>query len=247
MSLSTRTDFSQRLTEKKNCLSFDCGLKNLAYCFIEDINDVDKEFSIRMWETFSLRGSTVKDFTQSLYEELSLRAWMTHVDHVVIEAQVSSNNQMKVISHILQMYFLCKRDKNQPTIHFISPKSKFKVTNVPDPQGISNGHAKNKKIAVEMAKKVLMENKDKRSLEYLFTFRKQDDLADSFLQGLYFLRTLRSRVSKKLVGILEMDINEEVEESIPLLYKAEDCVLAEEDFNIDSRSLSSSYCFRKQT
>jgi len=244
--LSTRVDFTERLTPKKNCLSFDCGLKHLAYCLIEDVNDLDKEFSIRLWETFSLHGSTVKDYTQSLFQELALRPWMVHVDHVVIEAQVSSNNQMKVISHILQMYFLCKRNKQIPTIHFINPKSKFKVTNVPEPSNVT-GHAKNKKVAVEMAKKLMSKNKDRMSLEYFMSFRKQDDLADSFLQGLYFLRTARDKVSKNLLAHLELNINEDNEENsnVSLLYKAEDFVLAEQ-FNIDARSLSHSFCFKKK-
>lgn len=247
MSISERSVFKDRLTTNKNVLSFDCGLKNLAYCLVEDVNTSDKEFAVRLWETFSLKGDTLKDCVTSLHQELKSREWMLHVDHIAIEAQISSNSQMKMISHVLQMYFLCMRPTENLTTHFISPKSKFKCTNVPEPPGLVAGHNKNKKIAIEMAKKMLASNKDKNGLAYLMSHKKQDDLADSYLQGCYFLRTFRGNLIKKILKHISIDdINEEIEdERVVSVFRAEDFVLPSV-FNIDGHGIKSSDCFRRK-
>lgn len=182
----------ERLTLRTNVLSWDCGLTNLCYCLLEEQDDPDREHAIRLWENFSLRAEGISDAVISLRRELDARPWMQIADHIVIEAQVAANPQMKVIAHALQMYFLVRRAPGLPAraVHFVCPKSKFKVCNVPDPDG-ARGHAKNKKIAVLMAQKLLA--REKSSLEYLNSHRKRDDLADSFLQAVYFLRTLKAR------------------------------------------------------
>ena len=183
----------ERLTERTNCLSWDCGMSNLCYCLLEDQDDPEREHAVRLWENLSLRADGMADAVASLRRELDARPWMLLVDHVVIEAQVVSNPQMKIIAHALQMYFLARArapGAPAPPVHFVNPKSKFKVCNVPDPDG-ARGHAKNKRVAVLMAQKML--SRERASLEYLNSHKKKDDLADSFLQAVYFLRALKAR------------------------------------------------------
>lgn len=262
----------ERLTEKVNCLSWDCGTRNLCYCLLEYCNEPEKEFSIRLWENFSLRSETTAEAIFALQQELDARPWMLHADHIVIEAQCNPNTTMKVISHALQMYFATKKGSPQvvtsstnsgtrimerygkpQSIHFISPKNKFKVANVAEPEGVS-GHAKNKKIAVNMAKKLLGSLQDKSMFDYLLSHKKKDDLSDSFLQGLYFLRLIkqRTKASKKIldhinggaeVSILEEDPNED---TTPEVYLGDNFVVPK--FNIDHNSISKSQLFlKKQT
>lgn len=186
-----RAPATERLTEHANVLSWDCGMSNLAYCLLEDQDDPEREHAVRLWENFSLRADSMAEAIASLRRELDARPWMLLADNVVIEAQVAANPQMKVIAHALQMYFLARRAPGTPqNVHFVCPKSKFKVCNVPDPEG-ARGHAKNKKIAVLMAQKMLA--REKASLDYLNSHRKKDDLADSYLQAVYFMRTLKAR------------------------------------------------------
>lgn len=259
-----------RLTEKVNCLSWDCGTRNLCYCLIEDVNEPDKEFSIRLWENFSLKSDTTAEAIFALQMELDARPWMLHVDHIVIESQCNPNTTMKVISHAIQMYFATKRGGfrtvstragdgtlveervgRSKSIHFISPKNKFRVCNVPEPEGVT-GHAKNKRIAVNMAKKLLGSLADKSMFEYLMSHRKKDDLSDSFLQGLYFLRLIRqrTRASKKILdhirGSTEVNIIEEDQEDddSPEIYLGENFVVP--TFNIDPSSISTSELFVKK-
>jgi hypothetical protein len=227
------------VTKNINALSFDCGVRNLAYCLVEDINLHDREFSIKLWENFSLNNfENASDAVNSLYKELDKREWMKHVDHVVIEAQVSQNAVMKVIAHSLQMYFLCRRATTvensvttyKPMIHFVSPKSKFSVTNVPEPRNSpAPGHARNKRIAIDMACKLLASPKDRFSLDFLNSHTKKDDLADSFLQAVYFLRAFREKQRKfgKIRAHLGREINivEEENEKLPIVFRSNDFVV----------------------
>lgn len=248
----------QRLTKHVNCLSFDVGIKNLCYCLIEDVDEPDREFSIRLWENFSLKSESTSEAVFSLQRELDMRPWMVHCDHVCIESQTNMNPTMKVVSHAIQMYFCCRgaapaeeadgvRVSHALPIHFISPRNKFKVCNVPDPSG-PPGHAKNKKIAILMCKKILSSLQDKSMLEYLMSHRKKDDLSDSFLQGLYFLRMLRQRRSNSrriAEHITEVTILEDRQEDIdgPTLYLGQNFEVPA--FDIDGASVARSQVFRK--
>ena len=261
-----------RLTTAVNCLSWDCGTRNLCYCLIEDCNEIDREYSIRLWENFSLKSTTTAEAVFALHTELDKIPWMLHADHIVIEAQCNPNTTMKVISHAIQMYFSCrlrtpvinkikgldntvieKRIGKPQSIHFISPKNKFKVCNVPEPEG-SSGHSKNKKIAISMAKKLLFSLKDKSMYEYLMSHKKKDDLSDSFLQGLYFLRLIRQRnkTSKKIIDHIHGSLTTEVsiiqedkdEKPSSELYMGLNFSVPE--YDIDGKSVGKSECFPKE-
>lgn len=221
----------ERLTEKVNVLSWDCGLTNLAYCLLEYVNEPDKEFVIRLWENFSLNELDVKEAVASLVRELNKRPWMAQADYVCIEEQVPKNSTMRAISHSLQTYFLTKcelqeevkdgmtlRKRRGPKVSFVKPQMKFKVCSVPDPDEIT-GHKKNKKIAIAMAKKVLNNQRDHRSLAYLESHKKQDDLADSFLQAIIFMREIKKK----------RDINRNLQKHMGVEVTIEDTPSTQED------------------
>lgn len=205
----------ERLTKHTNVLSFDCGTSNLAYCLIEYVNDGDKEFVIRLWENLTLNEIQMVPAVESLIRELDKRSWMLLADHVCVESQLPVNSDMRVISHSIQTYFITRTKKiprvdsnarysveDRPMqVHFISPQSKFKVCKVEEPVGVK-GHARNKLVAELMAKKIFRKEKATACLEYLESFKKQDDLADCFLQGLWFLRSFRRKqlMNKRILG-----------------------------------------------
>lgn len=262
----------ERLTENVNVLSWDCGTSNLAYCLIEYVNEPDREFSIRLWENFNLGSDTAKEHVEALIKELDARPWMVHADHVCIEAQVMKNTMMKVVCHTIQAYFICrstgplqhtrissgevtKQTRKGSVVHFISAKNKFKVCNVPAPEGMKPGHSKNKKIAILMAEKILSSQKDKSMLAYLDSFKKRDDLSDSFLQGLYFLRLIqqKTRASKKILdhinGTTELKIIDESDttDEVPIhkVYRSENYSFPE--FDIDGNTLGTAETWKKKS
>lgn len=224
----------ERLSENLTVLSFDCGMLNFAYCLLEDADDPDREFNIKLWQLFSINSVSASEAVSNLKRELDQRPWMLQVDHVIIEAQVLTNSLMKTISHALQMYFICKSDV---PVHFISPKNKFKVCKVPEPENVT-GHAKNKKVAILMADKLLSKQCNRNALEYFHSHKKCDDLADSLLQGVYFLRLLRQKrmTNNKIIAFLKGQkrqvtvIDEQENIKVTTTFKAVDNAHFEVDF-----------------
>lgn len=235
-----------RLTAGVNVLSWDCGMTNLCYCFLEHLVKEEgqtKEFRIVKWSNFSLHADNIKDAAESLVYELNRRPWMLDVDYVCIESQVIKNTQMKCLSHIIQTYFLTRNSTSVqfsidgtsniapprgPTVHFVEAKSKFNVCSVPEPK-IQSRRLRNKRVAVLMAQKLLTDQNDVTTLKFLNSFDKKDDLSDSFVQGLYFLRLLKSnkknaRTIKNHLGLntepegIVISLNEgcEIDDEIPL-------------------------------
>lgn len=258
----------ERLTKAVNVLSWDCGLSNLAYCLLEDVNTAENEVKIRMWENFSLNTLNISDAVDNLVTALDERPWMLQVDHICIESQLQVNTTMKALSHCIQTYFLTKSrsvpvnntdgttltTKIGPKVHFVAPQSKFKVCSVPEPAPGGPGHNRNKKVAIAMAKKMLTKEKDRTSLEYINSHKKQDDLADSFLQGVYFLRSLRKkkqsiRMIQAHMGIKkEIVIREENDKDLdkrPYVYKSDDFVVP--SFGVDPNSIQQSIKYGRMT
>lgn len=250
----------ERLTKNMNVLSFDCGLSNLAYCLIEYVNDGEKEFVIRLWENLTLNEITMVPAVESLIRELDSRSWMLLADHVCVESQLPVNSDMRVISHSIQTYFITRTKKipqvvprgakysieDKPMrVHFISPQSKFKVCKVDDPTNLK-GHSRNKMVAILMAKKILKKENATVCLDYLSKFEKQDDLADCFLQGLWFLRSFRRKqlMNQRILGhvgkVLKININENADPNFHKqnhLYRSEGFTYPE--FDICRSSLAS--------
>jgi len=277
---NSRIDYD-RLTKNINVLSFDCGISNLSYCLIE--NDDENEYRIHKWENFSLNAITLKEACEKMTKELDKRSWMLKADHVAIEAQVVGNASMKVISHCLQMYFNCrttdpkinansKTEKNfevtktrsklktgetietslrrHAFVHFISPRSKFTVEKVPEPK-MKKSHAKNKMIAILICQKILKNRQIE--LDYFNSFKKKDDLADSFLQGLYFLKKIKKKKKTKekildlIKGVKETKIveidetNTKNEMPKSTVYKSKNFVYPDFDINLELNDNSKLY------
>ena len=134
---------------------------------------------------------------------------MSLLDHIIIENQISPiANRMKTLQGMIAQYFIM-RDK--PTISFISSANKLKTfakektIDVSEDKDVSNNKDKKKKKSyderkeegVRIVKELLENNKilglDVSSsnninwLEHFSSHKKQDDLADAFLQGAWFL------------------------------------------------------------
>ena len=138
---------------------------------------------------------------------------MSLLDHIIIENQISPiANRMKTLQGMIAQYFIM-RDK--PTISFISSANKLKMFTKEKDVNLSenkntnknkNSYDERKKEGVRIVKDLLEQNKivglNNRSsninwLEHFSSHKKKDDLADSFLQGAWFLNNL---LSAKQVG-----------------------------------------------
>ena len=177
---------------KLNILSFDCGLNNLAYCYLNNDGEACAKDGIprkiQQWGIVNLHVKATKDIPGALVSFLDSLPWLLGVDYVAIEQQVFGNTKMMVMAHCIKTYFLTKSIVNGygPTVHFVSARAKFKVYPGEIICKLKNKYQRNKRIAVLITRNLLKDT-EPLALEFFEGQKKKDDLADSYLQGAYFL------------------------------------------------------------
>jgi len=128
-----------------------------------------------------------------LYNKLdNLKNDILDVDEVIIENQpVYKNPVMKSIQMLLYAYYMLKgitKNDRINEIHMLNATQKMKVYDGPEIEcNIKDTHEKNKYLSKEYCKHILKDNEE--MLNYFNTYDKKDDLADTYLQGLYFLKS----------------------------------------------------------
>lgn len=169
--------------------SFDIGLKNTSVCVL-DLNG--NSFQIKKWQIISIRGKNISDYTCDIIDKLRKMTFGI-VDNVLIEQQINRNTQMKVLSHIVQAYFICEVKVPPSNVEFVSPKLRIHssdinyrqiVNEVKQRLDLENVYSRKefKTISVMLARHFLSEHRD--WLEFLEKTDKKDDLADSFVQAM---------------------------------------------------------------
>lgn len=186
-------------------LSFDMGIKNLAYAILQK---QEEGFEICLWRV----EDVIDGFTKAKKPTIAVcvEAMVNHlqtidisgVTHVLIEQQPvgfhqRSNTMMKCLSHVVQGFFV---DKGVDHVAFVSPKRKLKMDGCPDTKGMKtkDRYKLHKQFAIDKTRELLPQDKWKDWFESL---KKQDDAADTFLQAYQTLnekpKKKRKRASKK--------------------------------------------------
>jgi hypothetical protein len=165
-------------------LSFDIGIRNLAYCYSDD----DK---IIKWNVMDIQGANVNETCEKCIRLLDETFGKDHIDQVLIENQpVQKNPTMKTIQIVVYTYFLYSKllvvqEKRVGNVNFISANRKNKYA---DKYNIDieckTKYQLNKKKAIACTK-ILVENTEWE--EHFNKHKKKDDLADSYLQTLSFI------------------------------------------------------------
>jgi len=191
----------------KVTLSFDVGTKNLAYCLIRDEDE-----KILDWNVVDIGAATYDKQCQKMIEALDKIDYSIGYPEsvkqsivVVIERQPCRNPKMRVISGQIQMYYALEKNAclNNDDLVFIdkvvyySPKFKLKCYKPqPGDDSIINKKYKSdytfrKDLAKQHCKIMIKRNQDNKWIElYNKNKGKADDLADSFLQGIAYLRNI---------------------------------------------------------
>jgi hypothetical protein len=162
-------------------LSFDVGMKNLAYCIIDN-ND------IKYWDVIQIPIGYNESMCINLVKELDKYEHMLDIDQVVIEKQPAKNNKMRIMEHLLTSYFVIKGVNSQE-----SPIKKVKVYSAKFKLGSSTfkgkqNYSARKKLAVTRCAEYLKETTQTDEINTKFEkSKKKDDLADSLLQALSFI------------------------------------------------------------
>jgi hypothetical protein len=105
-------------------------------------------------------------------------------DYVIIENQISPiANRMKTIQGMLVQYFImCHIDVQN--IEFISASNKLKDCDIKDKKEYGN----RKKLGISKCLEIMStDDRFSNKIDFFKEHKKKDDLADSFLQGLWFI------------------------------------------------------------
>jgi len=186
-------------------LSFDIGIKNLAYCILD--KDEDNKLCIIKWDIIKLlednekcKGFPLDELTKRLYKQLNSHFYSYNITKVLLENQpVLKNPVMKSVQMIVFSFFqyqaiLLAREIN--TIKLVNASNKLKVgktfteiNNNEDIIKIKSKYTRNKKFAIEYTYKILEDRIEnfETLIEYFKENKKRDDLADAFLQGMYYI------------------------------------------------------------
>jgi len=179
--------FGDSMPISQRIVSFDVGIKNLSLC----ISDIKSKVEIAHWTNISLSGKNIAEYSRSLVEKMRIEQFGL-IDFVLIEQQLNRNTQMKVLSHVIQTFFMTEHKIPSERIIFVSPKRRFSTCDphfkvLVDACKFSlNIHAERmsrrefKNLSVEITNKLLEYNT--RWSEFFKSHSKKDDLADCFLQ-----------------------------------------------------------------
>ena len=157
-------------------LSFDVGIKNLAYCLM------DSDRNILDWGIINCEASNT---TLKMIEELDSIDYLLSADTILIEKQPACNPKMRIISMALYVYFTIRilhEQERKANILFYPAKYKLKCCDEKFEFNVKSKYLKNKKLAVEHTKILI-----KTHNEFFLKHKKKDDLADCFLQGLSYI------------------------------------------------------------
>lgn len=214
-----------------NYLSFDVGIKNLAYC------ELTPGKKIIQWGIINLNENPMCDVTlrkkcekQATYlikddcnenycctshskkfkkmkklntnhdlSKISQRCVsmlrdldLSKIKYVLIENQPALKNpSMKSIQMIIYTFFIIEGAMNDSSsiesVHMVNARNKLKVYKGPKIECNKKGkYAQNKYLSVEYTK-IMIEKEEEEFKNQYDLSKKKDDLADAYLQGIYWI------------------------------------------------------------
>jgi hypothetical protein len=178
-------------------LSFDIGLKNLAYCIC---NFTDDNINIEEWNVKCLSTSKkplpLDELNKIIINFFDSNPDFLKVDQVLIEQQPTKNPLMKNISIMIHTYFIIRGiiDKtinncNINRVLFFSPKNKLKIYDGPEIIcTLKSRYSQRKKIGIIQTRYFINKFNLTNYSELFEKSKKKDDLADSFLQALCYFK-----------------------------------------------------------
>lgn len=172
-------------------LSFDIGIKNLAYCQIDT-----ETKDILDWHILDCSGN--KNAVLAVIEQLETAPNLLESDIILLEKQPSFNPTMRMVSTAIYVYFTIRlnyENSLNTKIMYYSAKHKLKICNsteildgktkVNPKQNRKKNYYLNKKAAVEETRILIYST---GYLKFFEKSKKKDDLADCYLQALAYLQ-----------------------------------------------------------
>ena len=194
-------------------LSFDIGIKNLSYCLVKSElnNDTINKIEIIDWDIINIlkdnekvKSINIDELSKRLYIKLSEVFKDKEFNIVLLENQpVLKNPVMKSVQMLIYGFFLYQKTnliKNIKLIKLINASNKLKIGLLLNNEfkefkkNIDNKdyntkikYSINKKKAIDYTLLYLNYLKLNNYKEFFNLHKKKDDLADSFLQSIYYI------------------------------------------------------------
>jgi len=169
--------------ENKMNINFDQKKDNI----IDEMNkEIKNKFlqKVREKKIKTTQDYDLIELGKKMKEEFNKIEEFEGITDVIIENQISPiANRMKTLQGMVAQYFIMINDEIK--IEFISSSNKLKHFEVE-----KKDYKENKKNSVYYCNKVLKSNEKnyEKYINYLDNYKKKDDLADSFLQGIWYLK-----------------------------------------------------------
>ena len=163
--------FSSNVTTKKECLEI-----------------IDKVFKERLLEKIVKKKISANDVNLidvgiQMKEQLN-NVNISEITHVIIENQISKiANRMKTVQGMLTQYFIMQ--ENIPHIEYISSFNKLKDLGSKDKE---NSYKQHKIDSISICQGFIDNNNCLDKWKDILKTTKKDDLADAFLQGVWYMK-----------------------------------------------------------
>ena len=178
-------------------ISFDIGIKNMAYC----IADCNNDFNLISLNKVDLEINN-KDNIQKLIDNTidfldDIKIEIGEFDKLIVLIECQMTSKMKCIQTTINTYFkmLSKFEGLDIETIYLSPKHKLDLTKkYPDYSYIDKNDAykSNKINAVSFASYLLINKySNDKFLKILCGFKKKDDVADALLMIIYYYEKIK--------------------------------------------------------
>tara|TARA_Y100001963_G_scaffold159371_1_gene262780 strand:+ start:1380 stop:1907 length:528 start_codon:yes stop_codon:yes gene_type:complete len=171
-------------------LSFDIGIKNLAYCMIDS-----EDKTILDWNVLDCSG---QNETLRVIQEIDKLEYLTEADIVLLEKQPSFNPKMRNISTALYVYFIIRIQHEQNKwckVIFYPAKYKLKCCNTNIEHKSKNKYRQNKNLGIVHTRELINSHED-----FFEKHKKKDDLADCYLQAMSYIKFFINSNEQKTVA-----------------------------------------------
>lgn len=174
----------------------------------------DKEHLMK--RVYNQKNITIFELSKMIVNKLD-KIDFSKSDEVIFESQPSKNPKMKNLSFLLFNYFVMRYvavDSNElkekfKNISYVNAKNKLKVYDGPYVEcKLKNQYSRNKFYGKVYCEYLIRKQEEK--VNFFNSFKKRDDLADSFLQGVWYLmKNLKTSTSIDIPCQIPYSIEEE--------------------------------------
>jgi hypothetical protein len=186
-------------------LSFDIGIKNLAYCLLEvDDSTEYRNIKILEWGVIDLaQGQKVKELDLMTIHSRMIDA-LNNCDFLNSNSDINTailenqpclmNPTMKSVQILLFASLWMRKEDGVIDIGkmaMFSARNKLEAYDGPeiDFSHIKTKYTRTKKLSIAYTKYMLVESEQSQEMKELFeNSKKKDDLADAYLQGLTYIK-----------------------------------------------------------